>query len=309
MGRIGCLAAAATLAAACPAGAKATGEAFLHLSSQNNEIRARATGMPTAMLRTSDAAPDSQVGSSSNRAVAAIVAAAFAGVGIRCHGCRDSSRVIVAARKGKGGKRGGGGSESGGAQETGEGPEVDTQSLMEEAESKMGSSLNVLEEALRGIRAGKATPALIADVTVDAYGSEITLKEVATITATDNRTLLVNCFDETTAPAVEKGLMASSLGFGISPSGATIKVSIPELTTDKRKQYVKVAKEAAEKSRVAVRNVRQQAMKKIKAFEKKKDISEDTSKSLQADVESMVKKTIGEIDKTTKSKEEEILKV
>eukprot|EP00403_Amphidinium_massartii_P017778 CAMPEP_0178413764 /NCGR_PEP_ID=MMETSP0689_2-20121128/22694_1 /TAXON_ID=160604 /ORGANISM="Amphidinium massartii, Strain CS-259" /LENGTH=319 /DNA_ID=CAMNT_0020035043 /DNA_START=90 /DNA_END=1049 /DNA_ORIENTATION=+ len=319
MGRCSSLAAAAALST-LSSGVLAAENGFVQASSATSAPRTslRSASSRVGEIGANEVPASSQASASAStlqRAATAVTAAVLAGMTMRSQRC--SSGIAMAAKKGKGGKggkggkaKGGGGAGGGAAVATAdEETEVDTASIMNEADSKMANSLTVLQDALMGIRAGKASPGLISGVKVNAYGADQTLQELATITATDNRTLMVSCFDESTAPAVEKGMIAAGLGFGISPNGANIKVSIPELTTDKRQQYVKIAKDAAEKSRLAIRNVRQQTMKKIKGFEKKKSISEDMSKALQAEVETMVKKHVGDIDKTAKAKEEEILKV
>ena len=158
----------------------------------------------------------------------------------------------------------------------------------------MSKSVDMLDDNLRTIRAGKATPQLLESVKVNAYESQLKIEEVATVTATDATTLMVNVFDDTVVDAVAKAIQTAELGFTASTSGQAVKVSIPPLTKDKRAQYVKLAKDYAEKTKVAVRNVRQAAMKKIKGM--KSDLPEDTARGMEKDVEAMVKKMNGDID-------------
>eukprot|EP00418_Pyrodinium_bahamense_P073625 CAMPEP_0179100518 /NCGR_PEP_ID=MMETSP0796-20121207/46428_1 /TAXON_ID=73915 /ORGANISM="Pyrodinium bahamense, Strain pbaha01" /LENGTH=314 /DNA_ID=CAMNT_0020798345 /DNA_START=29 /DNA_END=973 /DNA_ORIENTATION=+ len=215
------------------------------------------------------------------------------------------SRVTLAGKKrGGGGKGGGGGgaAEEGGAEGA---PEVDTEALMKDYQGKMQNTLDMLRQNLSGIRAGRATPALLEGVTVEAYESQVSIKEVGTITATDTTTLQITCFDETVVPAVEKAIMVAALGYSVQSNGPTLKVGIPPLTKEKRTEYAKLVKDFTEKSKVAVRNVRQAALKKVKGLSK--SLSEDVVKSLQSEVESMVKKNIADCEKIQKAKDNEIM--
>lgn len=200
-------------------------------------------------------------------------------------------------------KKGGGGGGGGGAAEEGD-VDIDTEAIVAEFEDKMKKSVVLLEDNLRTIRAGKATPSLLDSVKVNAYESVLKLEEVATVTAADTTTLMVNVFDETVVGAVVKAIQTADLGFTASEMGQSVKVNIPPLTKEKRVQYVKLAKDYAEKSKVAVRNVRQAAMKKIKSFNKK--LPEDTVRAMGQDVEDFVKKSVGDIDAKFKSKETEL---
>lgn len=168
----------------------------------------------------------------------------------------------------------------------------------------MRKSFIMLEDNLRTIRAGKATPQLLDSVKVNAYESQLKIEEVATITVSDATTLMVNVFDDTVVDAVAKAILKADLGFTASTNGQAVKVSIPPLTKDKRAQYVKLAKDYAEKTKVAVRNVRQTAMKKIKSL--KSDLPEDVARDMEKDVDAMVKKMNGDIDSSFKSKETEL---
>jgi len=226
--------------------------------------------------------------------------------------CRMGSRNLRKARGScrfrtvcAGKKRGGGGKAAPAAQEGGEEVEVDIEALLKEYQEKMDSTTDILRTNLVPIRAGKAAPELLDGLKVNAYESEVAINEVGTISATDSTTLTVSLFDESVAGAVEKAVRTSSLGFSVTTAGAMVRIGIPPLTKDKRQQYSKLAKDFYEQSKVAVRNVRQGAMKKIKGL--KKSLSEDLVKSLEKDVEALVKKATGECDKIFKAKEKEIL--
>lgn len=224
--------------------------------------------------------------------------ASLAGVwAARCGGRPYRTLCLAKKKKGGGGGGGGGGAEEGDV-------DIDTEAIVADFEEKMKKSVVLLEDNLRTIRAGKATPSLLDSVKVNAYESVLKLEEVATVTASDTTTLMVNVFDETVVGAVVKAIQTADLGFTASEMGQSVKVNIPPLTKEKRVQYVKLAKDYAEKSKVAVRNVRQAAMKKIKSFNKK--LPEDTVRAMTQEVEDFVKKSVADIDSNFKSKETEL---
>lgn len=212
-------------------------------------------------------------------------------------GTRAGFLACAAKKKEKGG---GGGGE---AEE--EAPEIDTEALMNDFEAKFTRSVETLQENLAGLRAGKATPEMLNEVKVSAYDTDVNIKEIASISVADARTLAVTCYDAKLATSVEKALIIASMGYVVSVDGATVKVKIPEMTKDKRTEYVKMAKEYAEKSRVGLRNVRATAMKKIKGLSK--DLSEDIAKRMEKDIDATVKKMNTEIDNMFKKKEKELL--
>lgn len=237
-------------------------------------------------------------------ATVAVLAGLAKGLAVKRHAME--SQAARAAAKKKGGGKGGGKDSAEAASEDEGAATVDTAALMSEYQEKMDKSLEVLRQGLVGIRAGKATPALVEGLKVKAYDSEVPIKDLASISATDSTTLLITCFDESVAPAVEKAVITSDMGYTAQQLGPNIKVSIPPMTKDKRTQFVKLAKESAEKCRVAVRNVRQAAMKKVKGL---KGVSEDVVRSLQDEVEELVKKNIAECDRMAKKKEDELMTV
>jgi len=226
---------------------------------------------------------------------------------------RRQPRTALAAKKG-GGKKGGGKKGGGkaaaaaddGEEDAEEEEQIDVNALLREWQASFEKPAEKLREALVGIRAGKATPQLVDSLKVSAYGSEVMIKEVATITATDALSLTVACFDAENAPAVEKAIKTSDLGYSAVVNGANVRIGIPELTKEKRAQYVKLAKDTAEKSKVVVRNSRQTVMKKIKGF---KSLTDDESRALAQSVEDMVKKQISELDSIYKKKEDELSKL
>lgn len=228
---------------------------------------------------------------------------------------RRQPRTARGAARGRGGGKKGGGQKRGGkaaaapaddGDEDAEETQVDVNALLSDWQAKLETPREKLRDALVGIRAGKASPQLLDGVKVSAYESEVMVKEVGSITATDTTTLTVSCFDPSVAPAVEKAIKQSDLGYSAVTSGAIVKIGIPELTKEKRAQFVKLAKDTAEKSKVAVRNVRQTVMKKVKGL---KSLTSDESRALSQSVEDIVKKQISEVDSMFKKKETELMKL
>eukprot|EP00933_Yihiella_yeosuensis_P009500 TRINITY_DN115421_c0_g1_i1.p1 TRINITY_DN115421_c0_g1~~TRINITY_DN115421_c0_g1_i1.p1 ORF type:complete len:315 (-),score=78.04 TRINITY_DN115421_c0_g1_i1:51-995(-) len=221
---------------------------------------------------------------------------------------RRSARTACAGKKKGGGKKdkkGGGGKQD--EDDGGEAEEVDTEELMRGFKDKMTKSVDVLQEALMAIRVGRASPAMLDNIMVEAYETKVTLKEVGNVTVVDSTTLMINVFDEANVSGVSKGILTADLGYNATEDGSTVKVSIPPMTSDKRVQFQKLAKETNDKSKVAIRNIRQTAMKKIKSISKSLG-SEDIVKGLEKEVESLVKKYSAECDTLHKKKDEELAK-
>ncbi|CAE8733095.1 unnamed protein product, partial [Polarella glacialis] len=209
-------------------------------------------------------------GGADSSAVAASLAAAAIGfaaglVARSSGGPQHRPRIICAAKKddkkGKGDK-GGKAEKGGGGGGGGEEEEIDTAEVMKDFEDKMDKALDGLQQQFVGIRAGRATAALLDGVKVNAYETQVSVKEVGTITAVDSLTLLIQCFEAASVKAVAKGIVAADLGFSVQETDMSVKVMIPTLTADKRAQYAKLAKDFTEKSKLAIRNVRQAALKK-----------------------------------------------
>lgn len=210
----------------------------------------------------------------------------------------------------KGGSKGGKGSDKGSRDRAGEeddGPELDTEALMNEFEEKMDKSVETCTKGLVMIRAGKASPSLIENIQVETDEGKLAMTELGSITVADASTLTVKLFEDKFAEPVEKALRATKLGFQIAAAGMNLRLTLPPLTTDKRAEYVKMAKEIGEKSKTAIRNVRQDALKKVNGLSKSE--SENLVQRLKKEVEAMVKKKVDACDKMTKSKEEELNKV
>ena len=156
--------------------------------------------------------------------------------------------------------------------------------IKQHAKERMNKSIEALKSQMSKIRTGRAQPALLDGITVEYYGSATPLRQVANVTAEDARTLAVTVFDRSMIQAVEKAIMTSDLGLNPSSAGATIRVPLPPLTEERRKDLIKLVRAEAEQSRVAVRNVRRDCNADLKALLKDKEISEDDDRRAQEEI-------------------------
>ena len=178
---------------------------------------------------------------------------------------------------------------------------------LDELKRRMQGAISVLKQELGGLRTGRASAGLVDHVQVEAYGSHMPLNQVATVSVPESRLLSVQVWDRSLVHAVEKGISAANLGLTPNTEGQTIRLRIPELNQERRKELAKLVGQYAEKARIAVRNVRRDGMDHLKNDEKKHDISEDERKRLEHEVQKLTDDTIKEIDTLADGKEKEIL--
>jgi len=172
---------------------------------------------------------------------------------------------------------------------------------------RMHGAVEALRHDLGGLRTGRASTALLDPIQVDVYGANMPLNQVATVSAPEPRLLSVQVWDRSNLSAVEKAIRNAGLGINPITDGQMIRLPIPDLTEERRKELAKLASQYAEKARIAVRNVRRDGMDGLKADEKKSEISEDERKRSETDVQKMTDDTIKEIDTVFQAKEKEIL--
>ena len=172
---------------------------------------------------------------------------------------------------------------------------------------RMHGALENLKHDLAGLRTGRASTALLDPIQVEVYGANLPINQVATVSVPEPRMISVQVWDRSNISAVEKAIRNAGLGINPITDGQMIRLPIPDLTEERRKELAKLASQYAEKARVAVRNVRRDGMDALKADEKKKDISEDEHKRLDTEVQKMTDDTIKEIDAVAHAKEQEIL--
>ena len=174
-------------------------------------------------------------------------------------------------------------------------------------ERRMAGAVEALKHDLSGLRTGRANTALLDPVMVEVYGSMMPLNQVATVSAPEPRMLSVQVWDRANVIAVEKGIAHANLGLNPIVDGQTLRLPIPDLTEERRKELAKLAHQYAEKAKIAIRNVRRDAMEMLKEDEKKKDISEDEHKRLDVEVQKLTDRFIEDVDTATAHKEKEIL--
>jgi ribosome recycling factor len=181
--------------------------------------------------------------------------------------------------------------------------------IKKDAETRMDKCVEAFKSNISKIRTGRAHPNLLDGISVEYYGSATPLRQVANVVAEDSRTLAITVFDRSLSAAVEKAIMASDLGLNPMSAGAVIRVPLPALTEERRKDLIKLVRAEAEQGRVSVRNVRRDANDKVKVLLKDKEISEDEDRKSQDEVQKMTDVMIKKIDSALADKEKELMEV
>lgn len=181
--------------------------------------------------------------------------------------------------------------------------------LLKEAEAHMQKSISVLQEDLSSIRTGRAHPGLVEKIQVEYYGAPTPLIQLASISVPEPRALMIRPFDKTTMKAIERAILASDLGLTPNNDGIAIRLNLPPLNEERRRDLVKHVNHRLEEARVALRNIRRDTIKDIKEFENEKLISEDDRKRGEEELQKIVDRLIGEIEKIGQNKEKEIMEV
>jgi len=181
--------------------------------------------------------------------------------------------------------------------------------IMDNAKEKMEKTKNVLRADLMAIRAGRANPQLLDRITVDYYGSQTPLKNVSNISAPEPRVLQINPWDAKMVKEICRAIQASDLGLNPSTDGKVIRLVLPELNEERRKELTKLVRKTAEESKVAVRSIRRDAVEQVKKMKKNSEITEDDQKKAEEDIQKLTDGNIKDIDKITAEKEKEIMDV
>ena len=179
--------------------------------------------------------------------------------------------------------------------------------IIKSTKEKMEKSIKHLHEEYKGIRSGRANPGLIDGIKIEAYGQKMPLNQVASISVPEPRTLVIDVWDQSVVEIVEKAIQKSELSLNPNRDGKFIRIHLPPLTEERRKEFVKLVKNKSEECKVSIRNVRRDANDSIKALEKKSEISEDESKKQVGEVQKLTDKYIEETTKVADSKEKEIM--
>jgi ribosome recycling factor len=178
-----------------------------------------------------------------------------------------------------------------------------------DAEKRMNSAIQSLEDDLAGVRTGRATPALIEKMSVEYYGSPVPLMQLASISVPEPRQLLVKPFDPSTVKEIEKAILASELGITPMNDGKVIRLNMPPLTEERRRDLTKFVNNRLEEARISIRNVRRDSIKDLKEFEDAKLISEDDLKDSEEEIQKLTDKIIEQINEIGKKKDEEIMEI
>lgn len=183
------------------------------------------------------------------------------------------------------------------------------ETIRKDSKQRMEKAIDVVSQEFAKLRTGKATPALLDGIKIDYYGQSTPLKQVANVSAPEPRLLVVQPWDKSMLGDIEKEIIKSDLGLNPTNDGIVIRIPIPQLTEERRKDLVKVAKKIAEEGKVAIRNVRRDANEKLKKSEKSSDISEDDMHTGQDKVQELTDASIKKIDEMLEHKEKEIMTV
>jgi len=181
--------------------------------------------------------------------------------------------------------------------------------ITEDAGSRMAKSVESLKTDLTKIRTGRAHPSLLDQVMVDYYGTPTPIKQVANVVAEDSRTLAVTPWEKPMVQAIEKAILVADLGLNPATAGTVIRVPMPALTEERRRDLVKVVKAEGEAAKVAVRNIRRDANGDFKDLLKEKEISEDESRKAEEGIQKLTDKYVAEIDKVLEAKEKEMMEI
>ena len=179
--------------------------------------------------------------------------------------------------------------------------------VLNDAENKMKKAVEALERDLGGVRTGRASSRLLDNVKVDYYGTPTPLSQIASITVPEARMIVIQPWDKSVVPAIEKSILKSDLGLNPSTQGQVIRLQIPELTEERRKEIARVVKKKVEDGRISVRNIRRGSLDKLRTMEKEKEISEDDEKRAEKQLQEITDKYVANIDEVGKVKEQEVM--
>ena len=181
--------------------------------------------------------------------------------------------------------------------------------IKKDADARMGKSIEALKGELTKLRTGRAHTSLLDHITVDYYGNPTPLSQVATITVSDARTLTVTPWEKNMVGPVEKAIISSDLGLNPATSGTVIRVPLPALTEERRKDMIRIVRHEGEQAKVAIRNIRRDANSDIKALLKEKEITEDEERQAEEAIQKLTDKRIAEVDALIAAKEKDLMEI
>ncbi|GIV05136.1 MAG: ribosome-recycling factor [Fimbriimonadales bacterium] len=186
---------------------------------------------------------------------------------------------------------------------------ANAETLFKEAETRMKHAIEHLRQDFAGYRTGRANPAMVERIMVDYHGTKMQLQHLASITVPEPRQLLIQPWDQSAVSAIEKAIQRSDLGVNPVSDGRTLRITLPPLTEERRKELIKQVHKRAEEGRVAIRNIRRDLHEHLRQMQKNKQISEDDLKRYEQQMEKLTHKYIEEVDKLQKAKDEELMEV
>ena len=181
--------------------------------------------------------------------------------------------------------------------------------IKKDARERMGKSIESLVQSLSKVRTGRAHPSLLDHLTVDYYGSEVPISQVANISVEDARTLMVTPWEKQMVQVIEKAIMKSDLGLNPATAGTVMRIPMPPLTEESRRNLVKIVRQDGEAAKVAVRNIRRDANSDLKELLKEKEISEDDERKAQDEIQQITNQYVAEVDKVIGEKEAELMEI
>ena len=181
--------------------------------------------------------------------------------------------------------------------------------IKDDAQQRMNKSLESTKSQMNKVRTGRAHPSLLDSITVSYYGVETPLNQVANVSKADSRTLALTVFDKTMSQAVEKAIMTSDLGLNPNSAGSVIRIPLPALTEERRKDLIKVVRSEAEQGKIAIRNIRRDANNDLKSLEKEKEISEDDARRGEEMIQKITDTYVKKIDDVLSDKEKELMEI
>ncbi|NLW96365.1 ribosome recycling factor [Luteimonas wenzhouensis] len=181
--------------------------------------------------------------------------------------------------------------------------------IKNDAQTRMAKSVDALRHALQKVRTGRASTALVDHIKVNYYGSDMPLSQVASVAVSDARSLTITPWEKQMVGAVEKAILASDLGLTPNTAGTTIRLNLPALTEERRRDLAKVVHGEGEDAKVAIRNIRRDAIQRVKELQKEKQISEDDERRAEDEIQKITDKAIKDVDEVVKAKEQELMAV
>ena len=181
--------------------------------------------------------------------------------------------------------------------------------IKNDLEARMTSSVQSARSEMAGIRAGRASPSMLDSIKVDTYGQKMSINQIGNITTPDARTINIDVWDQVNVTLVDKSIRESDLGINPLVEGNLIRLPLPQLTEERRIEFLKMAGKISENTKIAIRNIRRDGIEKVKKLEKDKEIGRDDSKKFQDNIESITTSQINSIDDILKSKEEDLKKI